>query len=275
MSGKFRLRHASLTLAARINAATLLTKRASSAHLFGSRNKEPFTQSMLSTTESITTITDKRCSNHTCCHVSSLLTVISYGIIRSEPLEVLSAKRASIITFSTPILPYIYSIAKSPQNLSLSCKPRHAIMNSISFTFMVLIVNVLVIPLKASEQSDRGSSDELRSRPSGSDPSTPYPKTNPHSSSQPNAPRRRNTRRDGKSCQQRSNSLNPLRNPYDLDNPVTEGPNLPIVRAPFADDDERYCPMFQYVVCDSGFDNDRILRVASGKWRLKNCNRCK
>lgn len=149
-------------------------------------------------------------------------------------------------------------------------------MHSISFTLLVLIVNVLVIPLKALEQSDRRSSDEPDSRLSGRDPSTPYSKANPHSSfPQPNAPRRYVTRRDGKSCQQRSDNLNPLRNPYDLDNPVTEGPNLPIIRIPFTDSDERYCPMYQYVVCDSGFDNDRILRVASGKWRLKHCNHCK
>lgn len=149
-------------------------------------------------------------------------------------------------------------------------------MYSIFVTLMVLIVQVLVMPSIASEQVDKRSPFDLDSRPSGLDPSKPYTKANPHSSSShSNPPRRRNSRRDGKSCQQRPDNQNPLRNPYDLANPLIEGPNLPLVRTPFSESDERYCPMFKYVVCDSGVDSDRILRVASGKWRLKNCNRCK
>lgn len=148
-------------------------------------------------------------------------------------------------------------------------------MYSVFFAYMVLIINILVVPLKASEQIDKRSADDIGSHPSGLDPLMPYPKANPHSSSHSIPPRRRNTRRDGKSCQQSSNNLNPLRSPSDLANHPTEGPNLPFFRTPFADSDERYCPMFQYVVCDSGVDKERVLRVATGKWRLNNCNRCK
>lgn len=153
---------------------------------------------------------------------------------------------------------------------------RHAIMYSIPFACMVLIVNILVLPLKAWEQVAKRSPDDLGSRSSGLDPLTLYPKANPHSSSShSNPPRGRNSRRDGKSCQQRSDNLNPLRTSPDLTDFPTEGPNLPFFRTPFVDSDEKYCSMFHYVVCDSGADSDRVLRVATGKWRLKNCNRCK
>ena len=149
-------------------------------------------------------------------------------------------------------------------------------MYSISLACMVLIVNILVIPLRASEQVAKRSPDDLGSRPSGLHPLTLGPKANPHSfSSHSKPPRGRNSRRDGKSCQQPSDNRNPLRNPYDLANPLTESPNLPFSPVPFVDSDQKYCPMFQYVVCDSGFDDDRVLRVATGKWRLKKCNRCK
>lgn len=149
---------------------------------------------------------------------------------------------------------------------------RHTIMHSIFFTFMVLLVNILIIPLTVSDQVDKRTPHDFGSRPSDVDPSSPYPKAHPHSpSSHSNPPRRRNTRRDGKSCQQRPDNSNPLRNPYELANPSL---NLPFLRTPFVESDERYCPKYQYAVCDSGVDSERVLRVESGKWRLWNCNRC-
>ena len=68
---------------------------------------EPFTQSMVSPTERVNQISDKRFSNYPCRHFSSLLAVISFGVDRSEPPYVLSAKPASVIAFSAPMLPYI------------------------------------------------------------------------------------------------------------------------------------------------------------------------
>ena len=181
----------------------------------------------------------------------------------------------------------IYLVGKSQQILSSSHNPstrsctglhesRPMIMYSIFFTFTVLIINISLIPLVATEQVDKRSSYDHGSRPSGLNPSAPYPRANQYSSSSNSNPsRRRNNRRDGKSCQQRPEIPNPLKGPYSLANPLDDGPDLPYFRIPFAESDEQYCPMFQYVVCDSGLDNDRILRVASGKWRLTNCNRCK
>lgn len=241
----------------------------------------------MSPTERVSQITDKRFSKYPCRHVSSLLAVISFWGWSVRTASCLIRKN-SIYTcfFCSNASIYIRSPSHSKTRVCLAnsvtrsrswiYESRHAIMYSISFVCMVLIVNILVIPLKASEQVAKRSPDDLGSRPSGLDPLTLDPKANPHSSSShPNPSRGRNSRRDGKSCQQRSDNLNPLRNPYDLPNSPTEGANLPLFRTPFVDSDEKYCPMFQYVVCDSGFDDDRVLRVATGKWRLKNCNRCK
>lgn len=149
-------------------------------------------------------------------------------------------------------------------------------MYSVFLTLMVLIVNVLIIPLTASKQVDKRSPYVLVSRPHSLDPSTPYPKANPRSpsSSHSNTPRRRNTRRAGKLCEQRSGPPNPLRNPDDIVNPVNADQPLPFFRPPLTESDDWYCPISQHAVCDSGVDSERVLRVASGKWRLKNCNRC-
>lgn len=149
-------------------------------------------------------------------------------------------------------------------------------MHSVFSTLIFAIVIVLIIPRTASEQLDNKSTSMLVSRFHSLDPSTPYAKANPRdpSSTSLNDLRRRKIRRRGSSCKPRSEIENPLRTPSDLKIPAENGQNLPIVRTPFTDTDEKYCPLFQYAVCDSGVDSERILRVDVAKWTLKNCNRC-
>lgn len=153
-------------------------------------------------------------------------------------------------------------------------------MYSLSFTFTAIFLNLLFIQLTSSEQPGYGSPSILVPPINNLGPSTPphIKQISPNpSSSIPKTFRQRKARRSGQSCRQRSETPNPLRLPStmnDLNDNEQNLPVLPTFRTPFADSDERYCPSFQYAVCDSGVDKERILRVGLGKWRLRNCNRC-
>ena len=144
-------------------------------------------------------------------------------------------------------------------------------MLSIALILVVVLVNVLVVPSATLEQVKNKSPIRRGFRGDGLDKL--YSKSPPDPSLSKHLQGRSNRRR-GKSCVQRSDTPNPLRDPFDTANPGDNDLILPNVRTPFADSDERYCPMFQYAVCDSGVYNERILRVGAGKWRLINCHRC-
>lgn len=190
-----------------------------------------------------------------------------------------------MFVFSFPGTSDIYILGKLPNSLQEArhtsiCgwhqRFEHATMYSITVLLVVMMVNFLFISSTMSEPVEKKSQSIRISRMESLDPSTPYPKANPPSPSPllpPKDLRRRNNLRRGQSCS--DTPPNPLKNPFKTADPVDDDFILPTTRVPFSDIDERYCPMFQYAVCDSGVFSERILRVAVGKWTLKNCRRCK